>query len=124
MARVFAFRVQSWLGITSFAVQSFSMDGNLSWYCYFLNSSGAIRVCPDVISWFESRSKSKNRDKLFNYTVRVSVVVPVLELQMLLKAQSFLKSVTIWVQELLILILSRFTDYLVFRICHATQILL
>ena len=61
------------------------MDGNLSWYCYFVNSSGAIRVCPDVISWFESRSKSKNRDKLFNYTVRVSVVVPVLELQMFSK---------------------------------------
>jgi hypothetical protein len=87
----------------------------------FITSSGAVRVCPDVISWFESRIKSKNRDKLFNYTVRVSVVVPVSGLQMLLKAQSFLKSVAIWVQELLNLILSRFTDCLVFWICLATQ---
>jgi hypothetical protein len=93
----------------------------MSWFCYFVNSSGAIRVCPDVISWFESRSKSKNRDKHFNYTVRVSVVVPVLELQMLVKAQSFLKSVAIQVQELLILILPRFTNCLVFRICLAIQ---
>ena len=100
------------------------MDGDLSWCCYFINSSGAIRVCPDVISWFESRSKSKNRDKLFNYTVRVSVVVPVSELQMLVKAQSFLKSVAIRVQELLILILSRFTDCLGFWICLDTQIVL
>ena len=92
--------------------------------CYLFNSSGAVRVCLNVISWFESRSKSKNRDKLFNYTVRVSVVVPVLELQMLVKAQSFLKSVAIWVQELLILILSRFTDCLVFWICLVTQIML
>jgi hypothetical protein len=100
------------------------MDGNLSWYCYYINSSGAVWVCPDLISWLESRSKSKNRDKLFNYTVRVSVVVPFSELQMLVKAQSFLRSVAIWVQELLILNLSRFTDCLEFRICLDTQMVL
>ena len=94
----------------------------MSWYCYFVNSSGAIRVIPVVVSCHRSRSKSKNRDKLFNYTVRVSVVVPVSELQMLVKAQSFLKSVAIWVQELLNIILSRFTDCLGFWICLAIQI--
>ena len=100
------------------------MDRNLSRYCYFINSSGAVRVCQVLGSCLGSRNKSKNRDKLFNYTVRVSVVVPVSELQMLVKAQSFLRSVAIRVQELLILSLLRFTDCLVFRICHATQILL
>ncbi len=50
------------------------------------------------------------------------MVVPVLELQMLVKAQSFLKSVAIQVQVLLISILPRFTDCLVFRIDLATQI--
>ena len=100
------------------------MDRNLSRYCYFINSSGAVRVCQVLGSCLGSRNKSKNRDKLFNYTVRVSVVVPVSELQMLVKAQSFLKSVAIWVQELLILILSRFTDCLVFWICLVTQIML
>ena len=64
---------------------------------------------------------SKNCDKFITPTVRVSVVVPVSELQMLVKAQSFLKSVAIRVQELLILILSRFTDCLGFWICFATQ---
>ena len=73
------------------------------------------------MSWFESRSKSKYRDKLFNYTVRVSVVVPVSELQMLVKAQSFLSFVVVQVQELLFLSLLRFTDCLVFRICLAIQ---
>ena len=53
----------------------------------------------------ESR-KCKNYDELINYTVRVSVVVPVSELQMLVKAQSFLKDVAVQVQELLILSLS------------------
>ena len=48
--------------------------------------------------------------------------MPVLELQMLVKAQSFLKSVAVQVQALLISILPRFTDCLVFRICLATQI--
>ena len=71
-----------------------------------------------------SRSKSKNRDKLFNYTVRVSVVVPVSELQMLVKAQSFLSSVVVQVQELLILSLLGFTNCLVFWICLAIQIIL
>ena len=47
----------------------------------------------------ESR-KCKNCDELINYTVRVSVVVPVSELQMLVKAQSFLRSVAVQVQEL------------------------
>ena len=67
-------------------------------------------------------SKCKNCDELINYTVRVSVVVPVSELQMLVKAQSFLRSVSVQVQELLILSLSRFTDYLMFWICLDTQI--
>jgi hypothetical protein len=97
------------------------MDGNLSWYCYFINSCGAVRVCQVLGSYLGSRNKSKNRGKLFNYTVRVSVVVPVSELQMLVKAKSFLKSVAIRVQELLILILSRFTDCLLFWICLAIQ---
>jgi hypothetical protein len=66
----------------------------------------------------------KNCDKFITPTVRVSVVVPVSELQMLVKAQSFLKSVTIRVQELLILILLGFTDCLVFWICLATQLML
>jgi len=71
----------------------------------------------------ESR-RCKNCDELINYTVRVSVVVPVSELQMLVKAQSFLRSVAVQVEELLILILSGFTDCLVFWICLGTQIML
>ncbi len=67
-------------------------------------------------------SKCKNCDELINYTVRVSVVVPVSELQMLVKAQSFLRSVSVQVQELLILSLSLFTDYLMFWICLDTQV--
>ncbi len=50
----------------------------------------------------ESR-KCKNYDKFLYFIVRVSVVVPVSELQMLVKAQSFLRSVAVKVQELLIL---------------------
>ena len=52
------------------------------------------------------------------------MVVPFSELQMLVKAQSFLKSIAIWALELLILILSGFTDCLAFRICLATQMVL
>ena len=66
----------------------------------------------------------KNCDKFITPTVRVSVVVPVSELQMLVKAQSFLSSVAIQVQELLFLSLLRFTDCLVFWICLAIQIML
>ena len=65
---------------------------------------------------------SKNCDKFITPTVRVSVVVPVSELQMLLKAQSILRSVVVQVQELLILSLLGFTDCLVFWICLAIQI--
>jgi len=50
------------------------------------------------------------------------VAVPVLELQMLVKAQSSLSSVAVQVQELLFLSLLRFTDCLVFRICLATEV--
>ena len=53
----------------------------------------------------ESR-KCKNCDELINYTVRVSVVVLRLTKQMFIKAQSFLRSVVVQVQELLILSLS------------------
>ena len=42
MACVFAVQVQSFVGITSVAVQTFKVTGKLSRYCYFINSTGAV----------------------------------------------------------------------------------
>ena len=42
MACVFAVQVQSWLNITHVAVQTFKVTEKLSWYCYFINSTGAV----------------------------------------------------------------------------------
>jgi hypothetical protein len=42
MACVFAIQVQSWLNITCVAVQTFKVTEKLSWYCYFINSTGAV----------------------------------------------------------------------------------
>jgi hypothetical protein len=42
MACVFAVRVRSWLNITRVAVQTFKVTEKLSWYCYFINSTGAV----------------------------------------------------------------------------------
>ena len=42
MACVFAVQVQSWLNITRVAVQTFKVTEKLSWYCYFINSTGAV----------------------------------------------------------------------------------
>ena len=42
MACVFAVQVQSWLNITRVAVQTFKATEKLSWYCYFINSTGAV----------------------------------------------------------------------------------
>jgi hypothetical protein len=55
----------------------------------YLQTDERVRVRCLLLICLRCSSKSKNRDKLFNYTVRVSVVVPVSELQMLVKAQSF-----------------------------------
>jgi len=73
---------------------------NLSYYMNFFCghwSEVGLHFYKDHV--IESR-KCKNCDELINYTVRVSVVVPVSELQMLVKAQSFLRSVAVQVQEL------------------------
>ena len=42
MACVFAVQVHSWLNITRIAVQTFKVTEKLSWYCYFINSTGAV----------------------------------------------------------------------------------
>jgi len=42
MACVFAVQVKSWLNITRVAVQTFKVTEKLSWYCYFINSTGAV----------------------------------------------------------------------------------
>ena len=90
----------------SVAVQVKNGARNLSCYINFFCGHWCgvgLHFCKGHV--IESR-KCKNCDELINYTVRVSVVVPVSELQMLVKAQSFLKDVAVQVQELLILSLS------------------
>jgi len=42
MACVFAVKVQSFVGYTSVAVQTFKATVKLSRYCYFINSTGAV----------------------------------------------------------------------------------
>ena len=48
------------------------MNGDLSRYCYFINSSGAVGICQALRSYLGSMSKSKNHDELINYTGVVS----------------------------------------------------
>ena len=68
----------------------------MDFYCEYRSGVGLHFYKGHVIE----SSKCKNCDELINYTVRVSVVVPVSELQMLVKAQSFLRYAVVQVQEL------------------------
>jgi hypothetical protein len=70
MACVFAVRVQSWLSIMSVAIQSWKEAANLSPFTNYVGSTGAIAVSALEIC-LDSRSKSKNRDKLIYFIVRV-----------------------------------------------------
>jgi len=47
-------------------------DWELSRYCYFVNNSGAVRICQALLSCLGSRCRSKNHDELVNYTGVVS----------------------------------------------------
>ena len=48
-------------------------NGELSRYCYFVNSCGAVRICQALRFCLGGRSKSKNRDKQLTHIVRVMV---------------------------------------------------
>ena len=48
------------------------MNRDLSRYCYFINSSGAVRICQSLRYCLGSSRKSKNHDELINYTGVVS----------------------------------------------------
>jgi hypothetical protein len=46
---------------------SYLTNGELSRYCYFVNSCGAVRICQALQSCLGGRSKSKNRDNLSRF---------------------------------------------------------
>jgi hypothetical protein len=70
MARVFAVQVQSWLNITRVAVQTFKVTEKLSWYCYFINNTGAV-------SWYNlSRSHKMVKVQEFDCKYWREVRVP------------------------------------------------
>ena len=50
---------------------SYLTNGELSRYCYFVNSCGAVRICQALRFCLTARSKSKNRDKQLTHIVRV-----------------------------------------------------
>ena len=50
---------------------SYLTNGELSRYCYFVNSCGAVRICQALRFCLGGRSKSKNRDKQLTHIVRV-----------------------------------------------------
>ena len=50
---------------------SYLTNGELSRYCYFVNSCGAVRICQALLFCLGGRSKSKNRDKQLTHIVRV-----------------------------------------------------
>ena len=48
----------NFLRYTSVGVQGCLMDGNLSRYCYFFNSTGAVRIYYQLLSCLESREQN------------------------------------------------------------------
>jgi hypothetical protein len=60
-------------------------DWELSRYCYFVNSSGAVRIYHRLRICHGSRSKSKNHDELINYTGVVSKSAVLIMMQNLSK---------------------------------------
>jgi len=50
---------------------SYLTNGELSRYCYFVNSCGAVRICQALRFCLGGRSNSKNRDKQLTHIVRV-----------------------------------------------------
>jgi hypothetical protein len=51
---------------------SYLTNWELSRYCYFVNSCGAVRICQALRFCLTARNKSKNRDKQLTHIVRVS----------------------------------------------------
>ena len=54
---------------------SYLTNADLSRYCYFVNSCGAVRICQALRFCLTARNKSKNRDKQLTHIVRVSCFI-------------------------------------------------